>query len=74
MDAEGPNTANVPGWLRTGAAWAWRLLLLAGLVYVAARVAEKIFIVVVPCAAALLLTALLQPVAGRLRSGWGEHA
>jgi predicted PurR-regulated permease PerM len=71
VDADVPNSAGVPGWLRTGAAWSWRLLLLAAVVYVAARIAEKIYIVVVPCAAALLLTALLQPAAGRLRRGWG---
>ncbi len=71
VDADGPNTTSVPGWLRTGAAWAWRLLLLAGLLYVAARVVTAIYIVVVPCAAALLLTALLQPAAGRLRRGFG---
>jgi predicted PurR-regulated permease PerM len=74
VDADVPNTARVPGWLRTGAAWSWRLLLLAAVVYVAARIAEKIYIVIVPCAAALLLTALLQPVAGRLRRGWGRRA
>lgn len=71
VNADVSGAARVPGWLRTGAAWAWRLLLLAGVVYVVARVAEKIYIVVVPCAAALLITALLQPVAGRLRRGWG---
>ena len=57
----------VPGWLRTGAAWAWRLLLIGVALYVAARVAKVLYIVVVPCAAALLLTALLEPVVGRLR-------
>lgn len=71
VDADVPSTARVPGWLRTGAGWAWRLLLLAAVVYVAARIAEKIYIVVVPCAAALLITALLQPAVGRLRRGWG---
>jgi predicted PurR-regulated permease PerM len=58
---------SVPGWLRTGAAWAWRLLLIGAALYLAARVAEALYIVVVPCAAALLLTALLEPAAGRLR-------
>lgn len=59
--------SHVPGWLQAGAAWAWRLLLLALLAYVAARVAAALSVVLVPCAAALLLTALLRPVAGRLR-------
>jgi len=57
----------VPRWLRVTAAWSWRLLLLAVVLYVAARVASAIYIVIVPCAAAILLTALLQPLAARLR-------
>jgi predicted PurR-regulated permease PerM len=57
----------VPRWLRVTAAWSWRLLLLAVVLYVAARVASVIYIVLVPCAAAILLTALLQPLAARLR-------
>src|SRR5580698_4612724 len=65
---DGPERASsLPGWLRTGAAWAWRLLLIGAALYVAARVAEVLYIVVVPCAAALLLTALLEPAVGRLR-------
>jgi predicted PurR-regulated permease PerM len=62
-----PAAADVPGWLRIGAAWSWRLLLLAALLYVAGRVASLLYLVIVPCAAALLLTALLQPLAARLR-------
>jgi predicted PurR-regulated permease PerM len=57
----------VPGWLQTGAAWSWRLLLLAGALYLIARVISILAIVVVPCAAALLLTALLQPLKARLQ-------
>jgi predicted PurR-regulated permease PerM len=59
--------SEVPRWLQTGAAWSWRLLLLAIVLYVAARVAARLYLVVVPCAAAILLTALLQPLAARLR-------
>jgi predicted PurR-regulated permease PerM len=63
--------SDVPAWLRTAAAWAWRLLLLAVAVYIVARIAAVLYVVVVPCAAALLLTALLQPLAARLRRrGW----
>jgi predicted PurR-regulated permease PerM len=58
---------SVPRWLQTSAAWSWRLLLLAGALYVAARVAALLYIVVVPCAAAILLTALLQPLTARFR-------
>ena len=59
--------ADVPRWLRVGAAWSWRLVLLAALLYVAGRVASDLYLVIVPAAAALLLTALLQPLANRLR-------
>jgi predicted PurR-regulated permease PerM len=59
--------SRVPGWLQTGAAWSWRLLLLAAAVYLVARVISILSIVVVPCIAALLLTALLQPLKARLR-------
>lgn len=65
----------VPGWLRTGAGYAWRLLLLGAAVYLLARLVGMLYVVVVPCAAALLLTALLQPLAARLRRhGWGPMA
>ena len=70
-----PPTTDVPGWLRVGAAWSWRLVLLAALLYVAGRVASMLYLVIVPCAAALLLTALLQPLAARLRRhGFGPLA
>jgi len=59
--------SHVPGWLQTGAAWSWRLLVLALAFYLITRVLGILYIVVVPCIAALLLTALLQPLAARLR-------
>jgi predicted PurR-regulated permease PerM len=62
-----PDRSRVPGWLQTAAAWSWRLLLLAIAAYLIARAIGVLYIVVVPCTAALLLTALLQPLAGRLR-------
>lgn len=58
---------DVPGWLRSAGSWSWRLLLLAVLVYVFARIASLLYVVVVPCAAAMLLTALLRPLVSRLR-------
>jgi predicted PurR-regulated permease PerM len=64
---EGGSAADVPRWLRVGAAWSWRLLLLAALLYVAGKVAALLYLVIVPCAAAILLTALLQPLTARLR-------
>jgi predicted PurR-regulated permease PerM len=60
-------TDSVPGWLRTAAAWAWRLLLLAVVIYLLARLASLLYVVVVPCAAAMLVTALLQPLVSRLK-------
>jgi predicted PurR-regulated permease PerM len=62
-----PEQSRVPSWLATGAAWSWRLLLLATAIYLIARVVGILYIVVVPCIAALLLTALLQPLTSRLR-------
>jgi predicted PurR-regulated permease PerM len=56
----------VPGWLQTGAAWSWRLLVLALAIYLITRMLGVLYVVVVPCIAALLLTALLQPLADRL--------
>jgi predicted PurR-regulated permease PerM len=71
----GETAADVPRWLRIGAAWSWRLLALAALLYVAGRVAALLFLVIVPCAAAILLTALLQPLTARLRRrGFGPLA
>ena len=62
-----PEQNRVPSWLATAAAWSWRLLLLAIAIYLIARVLGILYIVVVPCVAALLLTAVLQPLTSRLR-------
>ncbi len=62
-----PPGAQVPGWLQRAAGWCWRLLLVGIVVYLAFRVASMLKLVVLPCVAALLLTALLQPVQARLR-------
>lgn len=70
---DAPESGRVPGWLQTGAAWSWRLLLIAGVIYLIARVLGALYIVVVPCIVALLLTALLQPLTARLRRT-GLHA
>jgi predicted PurR-regulated permease PerM len=57
----------VPRALQQAAAWSWRLLVIGLLIYVAFRVASALSLVVLPCIAALLLTALLQPLTARLR-------
>lgn len=69
-EAEWPEAGSqpqVPRWLRLAAGWSWRLLILGVLLYVGFRVVSLLRLVVLPCVAALLLTALLQPLAQRLR-------
>lgn len=56
----------VPGPLITAAAWSWRILLVAAVVYLAFKVAVALRLLVLPFIAAVLLCALLQPLAGRL--------
>jgi putative heme transporter len=53
--------------LRTGAAYAWRLLMLAAVLYVLLRTFEHLLEVVVPVAVALFLSALLHPLQSFLR-------
>ena len=62
-----PEAAGVPRLLAQAAAWSWRILLVGLLIYVGFRVANTLRLVVLPCLAALLLTALLQPLTSRLR-------
>jgi predicted PurR-regulated permease PerM len=57
----------VPFLLRAAAGWAWRLLVLVGAVWVLGQVARKLELAVVPLLAAVLLSALLQPVNARLQ-------
>jgi predicted PurR-regulated permease PerM len=63
--AAGPS--QVPGWLQLMAGWAWRLLVVGVVLYLTFRVASALRLVVLPFIAALLLTALLQPLTHRLR-------
>jgi predicted PurR-regulated permease PerM len=58
---------HVPRLLRMTAAWAWRLILVAILIYGAFRVSMELRLVVLPLIAGLLLTALLQPLSARLQ-------
>jgi predicted PurR-regulated permease PerM len=67
--------SNVPGPLVNAAAWAWRILLVAAVVYLAFKVAVALRLLVLPFIAAVLLCALLQPLAGRLaRAGLPQLA
>src|SRR5579875_1022185 len=52
--------------LRTSSNYAWRLLVLAGALYVVVRVFSQLTEVVIPFIVALLLAGLLQPLAGTL--------
>jgi len=58
--------ALVPRWLQAAAGWSWRLLIVGAIIYLIYLVAGRLTVVVVPCLAALLLTALLQPLTARL--------
>src|SRR5262249_60721849 len=65
--AQGGDQARIPNWLQQAAGWSWRLLLIGILLYAAFRVARILRLVILPCVAALLLTALLQPLTLRPR-------
>ena len=57
----------MPGWLERATGWAWRLLILGALLYVVFRLISMLRLVLLPCVAALLLTAFLLPLTKRLR-------
>jgi predicted PurR-regulated permease PerM len=59
--------AHVPALLRHAAAWSWRLLLVAVVVYLAFKALVALRLLVLPFIVALLLTALLQPLTRLLR-------
>jgi len=63
----GGGRSQVPGWLQLAGGWAWRLLVVGVVIYLAFRLASALRVVVLPFIAALLLTALLQPLTHRLR-------
>lgn len=67
-EAENP----IPQGVRTAAGWAWRLLLFAALVWGAGWLLGEFSGVSVPLAIAFLLTALLSPLAHRLKT-WNWH-
>jgi len=57
---------DIPHSLVVAANWSWRLLLVGIVAYAAVRVLALLSLVVIPMVAALLLAALLRPVAGLL--------
>lgn len=63
-----PDAAAVIPWgMRVAAEAGWRLLVLAGTLWVLMRVISAVQLVVLAFVAALLVTAMLQPTVGRLR-------
>lgn len=57
----------VPRSLAIASAWCWRLIVIGIVVYAIVHVLDSLRLVVLPCAVALLLCALLQPITDRLR-------
>lgn len=62
----GDLSSAIPRSLVLAAAWSWRLLLVGAAAYAAVRVLSLLSLVVIPLLAALLLAALLRPVAEAL--------
>ncbi|MEP7763195.1 AI-2E family transporter [Sanguibacter sp. 25GB23B1] len=54
----------VPGWLRTAAAWSWRLLLVAAAILLIFIATSRVQIVFVALFIALVFTAVLRPLVG----------
>ena len=69
-DVERPSTGigAVPPGVKAASEWSWRLLLIAAGLFGLALLVRSVSEVIVPLAIAMLLTALLRPVALRLRS------
>jgi len=64
--------ALVPRGLQVAAAWAWRVILVVALLWGIAWIARYLSEVLIPLAVAILLTALMSPVANALKKGrWG---
>jgi predicted PurR-regulated permease PerM len=62
-----PAAELVPAWLRRAGAYSWRILLLLGAAALVLWVLARVRVVVVPVVAALLIAALFDPLARRLR-------
>ncbi|MCT2591986.1 AI-2E family transporter [Streptomyces sp. N2-109] len=66
--AKQPEPATVVPWgLRVAAEASWRLLVLAGVIYVLMQVVSAIGLLIMSFSAGLLITALMQPTVARLR-------
>lgn len=67
-ELSGVEAAAVPAGIRVAADWSWRLLLIGAFVYLLSMALRTVSEIIVPVAIALLLTALLRPVAT-----WLQH-
>ncbi len=56
----------VPGFLRVGAAWAWRFCIIAIAIAIVTWIAARLRIVLIPVFVSVILTALLAPLVGLL--------
>lgn len=56
--------------VRVGAAWTWRILVLAAGGYVALRMLSQVYLVVFSLIIALFLTSVLHPLEARMRRAW----
>src|SRR4051794_11347765 len=66
--APGPSVDDgLPRGVRTAGAWAWRIILFVAAAYLLIRVVSLLRVVVIPVVVALLLAAMLEPVAAGLR-------
>lgn len=63
----GAPDAGVPGWISTGAAWSWRLLLIAAALFVLGQAFDKLRVIIMPIVVALFLSTILVPPARWLR-------
>ncbi|MCU1595817.1 MAG: hypothetical protein JWO12_3209 [Frankiales bacterium] len=57
----------VPGFLRSAAGWAWRLVAIGAAIYFLGKLAHKLELALLPLLTAILLTGLLQPINSQLR-------
>ncbi|GAB3656734.1 AI-2E family transporter [Glycomyces tarimensis] len=72
-DGASPERRYVPVGLAVGAAWSWRLLVIAVAIWGVLWLLSHVAVVVIPLAVSFLLAAMLQPVAGSLiRHGWNR--
>ncbi len=66
INTQPESDSSVPRSVQVGASWAWRLIVIAVLIWGLARIGAHLSEVVIPLAVAILLCALLSPLCNRL--------